>query len=99
MTPFTPPPGYTRIKLVKSFFELVSTPFADGVNALCWPRTLPGNFSEVVEQLAVGEGITGFDESRLNNLLVSAAGRVAIDILLEDQRLLQAHNLAPVLNC
>ena len=49
MTSFTPPPGYTRIQVVTSFQELVSTPFAEGINALCWPRTLPGNFSEVVE--------------------------------------------------
>jgi hypothetical protein len=99
MTPFTLPPGYTRIKLVKSFHELVSTPFADGVNALCWPRTLPGNFSEVVELLAVSEGITTLDDARLNSLPVSAAGRVAIDILIEDQRLLRERDLAPVLNC
>ena len=99
MTPFTLPPGYTRIRLVKKFSELVSTPFADGVNALCWPRTLPGDFGEVVEQLGVSEGITTLDEARLNSLPVSAAGRVAIEVLLEDQRLLRARDLEPVLNC
>ena len=99
MTSFTPPPGYTRIQVVTSFQELVSTPFAEGINALCWPRTLPGNFSEVVEYLAIGEGITTLDDSRLNALPVGAAGRAAIDILLEDQRLLRALELDPVLNC
>jgi hypothetical protein len=99
MTPFALPPGYTRIKAVKSFDELISTPFADGVNALCWPRTLPGNFSEVVEHLAVSEGITTLDDARLDSLPVSAAGRVAIEILLEDQRLLRDRDLDPVLNC
>ena len=99
MPPLALPPGYQRIKRVHSFHELVTTPFGDGVNALCWERTLPGNFSEIVEHLAAGEGITTLDESLLNNLPVSAAGRVAIDILLEDQRLLREHNLEPVLNC
>jgi hypothetical protein len=33
--------GYPRIQQVNSFQELVSTPFAGGVNALCWQRTLP----------------------------------------------------------
>ena len=93
------PADYHRIKLVNSFDELVTTRFGDGVNALCWPRTLPGSFSEVVEQLAVSEGIVTLDEARLRSLSVSAAGKVAIDILLEDQRLLRAHDLDPILNC
>ena len=99
MTPFIPPPGYTRIKVVNSFQELVATPFGDGVNALCWPRQLPGDFGEVVERLGVGEGILTLDDARLASLPVSAAGRVAIDLLLEDQRLLREHDRVPVLNC
>lgn len=93
------PPGYTRIKRVQSFHELVTTAFGDGVNALCWERSLPGNFSEVVEQLGVSDGITTLDDARLAALSVSAAGRVAIDMLIEDQRLLRERDLDPVLNC
>lgn len=99
MTPFTLPPGYTRIKTVKSFHELVTTPFGDGVNALCWQRELLGHFSEVMEHLGVSEGITTLDDARLNALPVSVAGRAAIHILLEDQRLLRDHGLSPVLDC
>jgi len=99
MPAFTPPPGYPRIKVVNSFHELVTTPFAGGVNALCWPRTLPGDFGEVVEVLRAGEGITALDDARLQSLPVSAAGRVAVGILLEDQRLLRDHDRDPVLNC
>ena len=95
----TLPPDYPRIRTVESFHELIATPFADGVNALCWPRPLPGDFGAVVELLGVGEGITTLDGARLASLPVSAAGRIAIDILLEDQRLLRAHDLDPVLNC
>lgn len=50
MTPFTLPPDYPRIQRVNSFQELVTTPFADCVNALCWQRTLPGDFSEVAAE-------------------------------------------------
>ena len=99
MTPLTLPTGYPRIQLVNSFDELVTTPFENGVNALCWQRFLPGDFSEVVRQLAVGEGITTLDDAQLEALPVSAAGKAAIDILLEDQRLLRAHGLDPVLDC
>ena len=93
------PTDYSRIKVVNSFNELVSTRFVDGVNALCWPRTLPGNFGEVVEQLAVGEGIATLDEEQLRGFSLSAAGKVAIDIMLGDLRLLRACDLDPVLNC
>ena len=96
---FTPPPGYDRIKVVQSFYELVATPFAGGVNALCWPRTLPGDFGEVVAQLGVTAGITALDEGRLQALPLSAAGRAAVEILLADQLRLRALGRAPELNC
>jgi hypothetical protein len=75
-----------------------------GINALCWPRALPGDFAEVVTALSassesIGEGITPLDEARLNALPVSAAGRSAIDSMLADLRLLRSHGLAPELNC
>lgn len=99
MTPLAHSGDYPRIRVVGSFAELVATPFADGVNALCWPRTLPGDFGEVVAQLGVGEGIVTLDDARLSSLRVSAAGRRAIKVMLEDQRLLRARDLDPVLNC
>ena len=92
-------PDYPRIKVVQSFAELIATPFANGVNALCWPRVLPGDFSEIVAQLGTGEEITNLDEARLNALTLSAAGRTARDILLADLQLLHTQGLAPVLNC
>src|SRR6185369_14338954 len=57
MALFTLPPGYRRIKVVDSFEELVRTPFDGGLNALCWQRTLAGNFTEVVQQLGASEGM------------------------------------------
>jgi hypothetical protein len=99
MTASHPAPGYHRLKMVSSFDELLATPFVDGVNALCWPRTLVGDFAEVVELLGPGEGITRLDEVQLRALPVSAAGRVAVELMLEDQQRLREQGLSPELNC
>lgn len=93
------PPGFPRTKIVHSFAELVGTPFAEGVNALCWQRTLAGDFGEVVAKLGVRDGITTLEDEDLLALEVSEAGRAAIAVLLEDQRLLRAHELMPSLDC
>ena len=85
--------------MVSSFEELVSTRFAGDVNALCWERKLPGDFREVVERLGVGKGITTIDEDRLRALVLSDAGQVAGDVLLQDQEMLRSRELAPVLDC
>ena len=99
MRPFTLPSKYPRLRRVNSFQELVATRFAHGVNALCWERTLEGDFGEVVERLGPGEAVTTVDEARLTALPVSAAGRVAIAQLLADLRRLREHHLDPALNC
>jgi hypothetical protein len=99
MIRFNLPTDYARIKRVGSFQELVTTPFDAGVNALCWERVLPGDFSEVVQRLGVSESVEPIDEARLRELSVSPAGRAAIEVLIEDQRLLREHGAAPVLNC
>ena len=99
MLPFTLPSDYPRIRRVNSFQELATTRFGEGVNALCWERSLAGDFGEVVERLGPGEAITTIDEARLLALSVSTAGRFAIANLLADQRLLRELNLDPALNC
>ncbi len=99
MSPAPSLTDYSRVKLVRSFAELLATPFAGGVNALCWPRELPGDFTEVVTHLGAGEGIVPLDAARLGGLALSEAGRVARDILLADLQLLRAQGLAPELNC
>ena len=91
--------AYERIRYVNTFDELVATTFAHGVNALCWQRVLPGDFSEVVAQLGRGEGIVPLDDTRLRSLSVSPAGKAAIDVLLSDLRMLRDRGLSPELNC
>lgn len=97
--PFSLPPDLACVRVVGSFAELVSTPFADGVNALCWPRVLPGDFEEIVARLGPVEAITTLDEDDLLALELTPAGRAAREVLLEDLRLLREHGLEPSLDC
>lgn len=100
-TPLDPcplPTNSTCIRVVTSLAELVTVPFADDISALCWPRTLPGNFREVVEALPVGKGIAPVDEDLLAGLALSDAGRIARDILLADLESLRAYDLQPSLD-
>ncbi len=72
------------IRYVDSFQELLGTPFAEGVNALCWRRVLAGDFSKIVASLGAGEGIVGLDEDRLHALPLDAMGRASVACMLED---------------
>lgn len=93
------PPDYPRIRVVGSFDELALTPLRDGVNALCWPRVLQGDFGEVVRRLNAPRGITPVVEAFLESMPLSDAGKQAREILLEDLRLLRALDLQPSLDC
>lgn len=88
-----------RVRVVASFAELLAASFAGGINALCWPRTLAGDFGAVVSALGPGEEIDRLDEARLAALTLGPAGQLARDALLADLRLLRDHGLAPELNC
>jgi hypothetical protein len=103
MSPRTPlltlPPDYPRIRVVHSFDELVATHFNEGINAVCWQRTLGGDFSEVAQRLQVSEGITTLDDARLTTLPLSPAGRDAVDVLLADLQRLRKLGLSPSLDC
>lgn len=92
-------PLYHRVARVGSFDELVGTAFGDGVNALCWERRLAGDFAEVAVQFGADDGITTLDEQTLRGLTLSADGRAAVAIMLEDLRRLRELELDPVLNC
>ena len=90
---FSPPPDHACIRVVGSFEELVATPLTHGVNALCWPRTLAGNFQEIVDQLGPMDEITGIDEELLRGLTLSEAGQAARAVLIEDLRLLRERDV------
>lgn len=87
-----------RVKRVGGFQELLSTRFADGVNAFCWERTLPGDYAEVVRLLGPGDGIVALDEDRLRGLKLTAYGLLAVNQMLADLALLRDAGRDPVLN-
>lgn len=86
------------VKLVGSFHELVNTPLRDSINALCWPRELPGDYAEIVHLLQPKRGINPVNDSALATLHLSAAGQLAREQLWQDQRLLREHGLEPSLD-
>lgn len=88
----------SRVRLVGNFQELLTTPFGDGVNAFCWSRSLPGDYAEVVAKLGPGEGLVALDEERLRSLELSGKGKVAVEQMLGDLRLLRDAGRDPVLN-
>lgn len=93
--------SYPRIKIVGSFDELVNTPFADGVNALCWQRTLTGDFSEVTAYINAVDEIVTLDPQGLDDMRkqLSPAGQAAVDVMLADYALLESRGLDPCLDC
>lgn len=87
-----------RVQIVGSFDELIATPFAGNVNAMCWPRTLEGDFHEVIERLQAPAGMTTIEDDEVRALDLSPAGSIARETLLADQALLRDAGLDPILD-
>jgi hypothetical protein len=73
------------------------------VNALCWQRTLDGDFAEIVallSELAGSEatGVTVLEPQLLEQLRPSAAGALALRTLEEDLQRLWQRGVEPELN-
>ena len=92
------PEDYNRVRIVNSFDELIATPFSGEVNALCWPRTLRGDFHELAHALPRGEDVEPIDENLLESLTLSTAGKIAVMEIQNDLRLLQEQGRDPILN-
>ena len=87
-----------QIHCVTNFQDLVSTPFNGKVNAICWARQLIGDYSEIVEKVALSGNITVIEQEELRELRLSEEGRLAREILLNDLKALKAHGASPILN-
>jgi hypothetical protein len=87
-----------QIHCVTNFQDLVATPFNGIMNAICWTRTLTGDFSEIVNKIALHGNITIVEEEDLWELQLSGQGQLARDILLQDWKALKAHGASPTLN-
>src|SRR5688500_12829479 len=79
-----PRSGSASRVVVAGFDELVARPLRDGVNAVCWPRALAGDFAEVARLLAPPDGFVDVDAATLRALALSDAGRAAADAMLDD---------------
>ena len=91
-------PAEQQICCVTNFEDLVSTPFHGAINAICWTRTLTGDFAEIVKKAGLKENIAALDEEELCALQLSEQGQLARNIILDDFKLLAAHGAAPILN-
>lgn len=106
MSSLVVPPHNSCVRLVQSFEELASTPFTGSINALCWPRHLPGDYQEVAAHLqkttAWPRGITTIDDEHLAALLtelhLTAAGKLAVQTMQDDLHRLRQLGLDPVLD-
>lgn len=87
-----------QVHCVTNFHDLVSTPFNGIVNAICWERTLTGDFSEIVNKVEQTGNITAIEEAELRALQLSEQGQLAREILLNDLKVLTDHGALPVLN-
>lgn len=87
-----------QIQNVKSFEELISTPFHGAVNAFCWNRKLVGDFTEIIKQVELNGNITELDQEQLCELELSEHGNLAREILLNDLNTLKTHGASPILN-
>jgi hypothetical protein len=91
--------GWSRGRArVDSFAALVSQRWPLGVNALCWPRALEGDFDELARCVAPVRGLADVDPDALDELPLSAAGRAAAAVVREDWARLAALGLAPQLS-
>jgi len=90
--------GEHQIHCVTSFQDLVSTSFQGEMNAICWTRELTGDFSEIVNKLALNENIAVLDEEDLFELQLTEQGQLAREILLDDMKALKAYGASPILN-
>ena len=87
-----------QIGVVASFSELTETDFHGNTNALCWYRSLNGDFEEIVSKLHLAENIMEISADELLALQLSEAGDMARKIILNDLKCLTASGASPVLN-
>lgn len=92
------PAAEKQVLYVADFLQLVSTPFRGAINAICWSRTLAGDFAEIVNKAASNENITVLHPEELDAMELSEQGQLARTTILEDFNLLTAHGASPTIN-
>ncbi|MEO6669175.1 MAG: hypothetical protein ABIN36_06845 [Ferruginibacter sp.] len=87
-----------QLHCVTNFQDLISTTFHGATNAICWTRTLRGDFAEIVNKVLLNENIEVLHPEMLRELPLSEQGQLAREILINDLALLKAHGASPTLN-
>ena len=87
-----------QIGVVSTFFELINSSFQGKMNALCWHRSLIGDFKEIVAKLELKENITEVSIEDLLALQLSEQGNLAREIIFKDIQLLTDFGASPTLN-
>ena len=87
-----------QIHQVSSFQDLLSTSFDGTKNAMCWKRELIGDFSEIVNKVALKENMTVLDRTELLELDLTEQGNQARQVLLNDLKVLKNHGASPIIN-
>ncbi|MEG0927421.1 DUF1826 domain-containing protein [Chryseobacterium sp.] len=87
-----------QVEMVSSFSELVNTDFHGMNNALCWGRTLNGDFKEIVSKLQLKDNVTEVSVEDLLELQLSEDGKAAREIILNDLQALTDFGALPSLN-
>lgn len=87
-----------QVHFVTNFQDLLSTPFHEEKNAICWNRKLIGDFSEIIKKVELEKNIAELKISELNALQLTKKGQLAREILLNDMKTLEAHGASPILN-
>lgn len=87
-----------QVGAVSTFSELIDTHFHGDINAMCWHRSLGGDFKEIVSKLQLKDNITEISAEDLLALQLSEEGNVAREIILNDLQLLTDFGALPSLN-
>lgn len=91
-------PFGNQVSTVSSFEALISTLFKGEMNAICWNRTLEGDFAEIVDKFEITENFEEIDLDELRDLKLSQQGNLAREILLNDYQLLKDYGASTSLN-
>ncbi len=90
---------HPNVRIVPTFDLLSRTHFQNQINALCWPRSLAGDFEAIVSAVGPIDEIVTLDEEDLASLSLSPAGDLARENLIADLDRLRALGLDPSLDC
>lgn len=87
-----------QVQRVATFSELINTKFQGEINAICWSRSLVGDFKEIVTQLELKDNVTEVLIEDLLALQLSEYGHQARQIILNDIQRLTDLGALPCLN-